>query len=719
MSSKRPPISTISTRSRTGTLNPTNTPHPNTPMRRSVSPRNESTTSNQNSIISTVNTNNKNSTPTTTNNNIQNNNTDNNNTSNNNNDNESDDSYNLIAPQGTTIPHPPSLNRTHNNTASNNNTNNPDILSIIRDFQDRLLQYEQRFTETQQEIRMLNDHNQHLEDELARAIDRERELQPPRPPDPIPPPPPDTSSDDDWSDVTSLHPDPPIPPPPALPQPHVQPLPVQPQPNPVPQVYQPPNLIQQPQALDPATALILTQLIQAQQQSNTIQAQARADEHRARIESTPAKFPKLNCLSDETITSWYPKVLGIIKQPKYSVFYDPISSDLVPDGNINPHLNTILYAELLPSLSTSIQDYIYNKHSLQNDGVAIIHDINTSFQQSWNQVQKDNHQRSWMNLRAKPDENYHDFFSRCIKHRNLSITHGIPCSESDLKHRFIMGLPSIFTSIQEKAHDLPVEWQTASIHKLPSLAEQHKLTKESVRNLHRVNKRDQQSTSSSIPSNQQSTTQNNRQQQSTGNSQQRPAIDPITQQRQNSIYAAIMGVHSKYQITSTSFLLTPAYTMEMSILAARHHAPPSNASMLEPTHVAYRIHPLSNNSHPHQPHNNVNHLPPLNNLKPHTLWPQPIPIPSIQHIHTHTSSTRRNHLLTSHSPIHLHHTLRTSYTLTTHTHTQPYTNQTQTLPHQPPTNQPHIMSPPTIYRKFLSINYMKLSTMLLNLMTIT
>ena len=402
---------------------------------------------------------------------------------------------------------------------------------------------------------MLNDRNQHLEDELTQAIERERELQAPRPPDPIPPPPPDTSSDDDWSDVTSLHPDPPIPPPPALPQPHVQPLPVQPQPNPVPQVYQPPNLIQQPQALDPATALILTQLIQAQQQSNTIQAQARADEHRARIESTPAKFPKLNCLSDETITSWYPKVLGIIKQPKYSVFYDPISSDLVPDGNINPHLNTILYAELLPSLSTSIQDYIYNKHSLQNDGVAIIHDINTSFQQSWNQVQKDNHQRSWMNLRAKPDENYHDFFSRCIKHRNLSITHGIPCSESDLKHRFIMGLPSIFTSIQEKAHDLPVEWQTASIHKLPSLAEQHKLTKESVRNLHRVNKRDQQSTSSSIPSNQQSTTQNNRQQQSTGNSQQRPAIDPITQQRQKSIYAAIM--RGSFKVSDYIHLVPP------------------------------------------------------------------------------------------------------------------------------------------------------------------
>ena len=290
---------------------------------------------------------------------------------------------------------------------------------------------------------------------------------------------------------------------------------------------------------DPTTTLLLTQLIQAQNQNNLLQAQAREDERRSRIELVPTKFPRLNCLSQETISSWYQRVLGVIQQPKYSIFYDPISHDLVPDGTINTTLNTILYSELLSSFSAPIQEFIYSRAELQNDGIALIRDLYTTYQQSWTQVQKDNHLKTWINIRQKNTETLQDYFARCSKLRQLSLDNGIPCSEDDLRHRFIMGLPALYTSIQEQAHDLPDPW-LKPIHQLPSIAENFRDLKQSIRALHRAN-RGETTTPSSNPqshhprTNSSPNTTNNSQQQS------RPPVDPIIQQRQNEIYSDIMA----------------------------------------------------------------------------------------------------------------------------------------------------------------------------------
>ena len=364
-------------------------------------------------------------------------------------------------------------------------------------------QYETLHLETQAVIRNLAGRNQQLEDDLLVSMDCERELKAHKAP-------PVEDADDDSSYISSVHPNPQPPPPlpPVVPVPAPQ-SPIAPLINPPPMTYHPPLLppvippspipppvqapIQHPirPPIDPNTTVILHQLIQAQQQSNIIQTQARTDDLRARIQMTPIKFPRLNCLSDETITVWYPRVIGLLMQPKYSSFYDPISSDLVPDGTFDPQLNTLLYSELITPFSHSIQEYIFAKHDLQNDDIGAVHDINTSFIQSWNQMQKDDHQKEWIGIRIKNNESFHDYFPRCLKLRNLSIAHGIACNESDLKDRFVMGLPAIFTPLQEKSHNLPDEWNVTSIHQLPALTEKFQTTKNSVRNLHRANQGDQ------------------------------------------------------------------------------------------------------------------------------------------------------------------------------------------------------------------------------------
>ena len=139
------------------------------------------------------------------------------------------------------------------------------------------------------------------------------------------------------------------------------------------------------------------------------------------------------------------------------------------------------------TMAKPIQDYIYAKANIVSDGIGLLQGLTTSFQQSWGQIKKDNHMKEWVGLRVKYNEAYLDFFSRCLKLRNLSIFQAIPCIDNDLKHCYTMGLPPQFTSIQEHAHDLPEPRKSASIHKLPALAQDQIDNKTSVCDLHRSN----------------------------------------------------------------------------------------------------------------------------------------------------------------------------------------------------------------------------------------
>ena len=204
-----------------------------------------------------------------------------------------------------------------------------------------------------------------------------------------------------------------------------------------------------------------------------------------------------------------------------------------------PPLNTILFNEILNCLSKPIQDYVHAKMDILNDGIAVIRDITTSFQQQWGHIRRDKHIADWMSIRIKKDEAFIDFYSRCLKLRNLSLSQGIPTTEDDLKHRFIMGLTAHFTSLQEKAQDLPEPWRTASIHQLPALAQEFLDNKNSIRELHRSHRGDQPHSPTSTRNNNDnnpSTTPNN-----AGTPRTTPQPDQATQNRQNAIYADIMA----------------------------------------------------------------------------------------------------------------------------------------------------------------------------------
>lgn len=105
---------------------------------------------------------------------------------------------------------------------------------------------------------------------------------------------------------------------------------------------------------------LIQRLISAQEESNRLQVEARTADRRARIKDAPVKFPRLQCLSSKSVDTWYTRLMPVLIREKYNCFYDALADDLVPNGAFNPGLNSILFSEIITSLSNSIQDYIYS-----------------------------------------------------------------------------------------------------------------------------------------------------------------------------------------------------------------------------------------------------------------------------------------------------------------------------------------------------------------------
>ena len=141
--------------------------------RRSVSPRNDS---------SSHRIQNKTTTTSATNNSTPNTNTINININQPHIHDDSEDSYDHIPsnnhpPSEHTINPPPNLNRNPDSGHFNANPLSQDeVLRTLRALQARVMQYEQRHQDTQQTIRHLTSRNLALEDELLLSIQRERDL---------------------------------------------------------------------------------------------------------------------------------------------------------------------------------------------------------------------------------------------------------------------------------------------------------------------------------------------------------------------------------------------------------------------------------------------------------------------------------------------------------------------------------------------------------------
>lgn len=172
--------------------------------------------------------------------------------------------------------------------------------------------------------------------------------------------------------------------------------------------------------------------------------------------------------------------------------------------------------------------------------MAVIHDIKATYETPWTQVEQDAHTVKWMSMIKGSTEAIHDFFARCMKVRNVSLAHSKPCTESDLRHRFIMGLPAQFTNIQVNADNLPDKWKTASIHQLPTIAETFLSNMNKIRDMHREN-RGTHNSSNSVSNNNNSNQSQTQRPANQQQPQQTPQVDQATKNRQDAIYAQIMN----------------------------------------------------------------------------------------------------------------------------------------------------------------------------------
>ena len=294
----------------------------------------------------------------------------------------------------------------------------------------------------------------------------------------------------------------------------------------------------------------MRQLIDAQQEANRLHELARQEGRRSRIENTATKFPALKILDQNIIDDWYKQVLPMINSPKYRDFYDNRASDIIADGTHLPLLNKLLFNEIYRACSDPVREYILVQHHLSNDGIALLHNLTTTFATPWTTMQKENHLQKWLQLHQDKGEGIRDFFERCIKERQKLLNHGVPCDEDSLIHRFIMGLPPQFTSIQEKVDDLPTNWRVRNIHLLPGIAEAFLENKNNIRDMHRTHKETQNPQQQRPQPNTTAHPQQQQQQQQVQQQNPRP-LDPVTQQRQDDIYAAIMsGAFDYHSFTS-------------------------------------------------------------------------------------------------------------------------------------------------------------------------
>ena len=286
-----------------------------------------------------------------------------------------------------------------------------------------------------------------------------------------------------------------------------------------------------PNPAPPDTALILQQLVNAQRETNRLQEQVRQDNLLSRLRSTSIKFPSLKLLDQTSISTWYDLVIPLLKKPKYNSFYDPTIQDIVADGSFDADLNSALYDQLVQPASPTVKEYILSKPALQGDGIALLQDLLFTFNRPWTSRERDRHQAAWLTIRQNRNESI-QFFNRCLKERKKLVTHGVPCSDDDLRLRFLMGLPAHFTAIQEQADDLPRSWKVRNIHQLPLVAQSFLDNKLDIRNLHRDHKGQDRTTPQP---------QSQPQQQRNSSNPTPSSITPEVQARRDAVYNAIMA----------------------------------------------------------------------------------------------------------------------------------------------------------------------------------
>ena len=134
------------------------------------------------------------------------------------------------------------------------------LAEVLQNLTQRLRDHENRAITTENEILMLRDQNRFLQERLDTA----------RQPDP----------DNDASSVSSRS----------------------------------SHIIQNNNVNPNAANDLLLRLINANETSNRLQQEAREADRRARIEDTHVKFPKLHCMSAESVDTWYTRLMPMLSR---------------------------------------------------------------------------------------------------------------------------------------------------------------------------------------------------------------------------------------------------------------------------------------------------------------------------------------------------------------------------------------------------------------------
>ena len=187
---------------------------------------------------------------------------------------------------------------------------------------------------------------------------------------------------------------------------------------------------------------------------------------------TSTKFPKLSGKSKNEFRLWYDQVLSILASPGWSKLFDITNQSPVPEDNADPALSAKLYMSLKLCLNGDAQKIMLKKKGLNGKGLIFLQTLKNAYDTSLSPVEVEEKHKEFLNLYRLKDESIDVYAARLMDLRMDLEDNGLIISDPNLKHRFIMGLGPIFTTIQQNltTNNLPPQWQTNDYEALIRIA---------------------------------------------------------------------------------------------------------------------------------------------------------------------------------------------------------------------------------------------------------
>jgi len=184
------------------------------------------------------------------------------------------------------------------------------------------------------------------------------------------------------------------------------------------------------------------------------------------------KFPKLAGKSKNEFRLWYDQILSILASPGWSPLFDITTQSPVNEENANPSLSAKLYMSLKLCLNGDAQKIMMKKKGLNGKGITFLKTLKNAYDTSLSPVEVEEKHKEFLNLYRLKDESIDVYAARLMDLRIDLEDNGLTISDPNLKHRFIMGLGPIFTTIQQNltTNNLPPQWQTNDFEALIRIA---------------------------------------------------------------------------------------------------------------------------------------------------------------------------------------------------------------------------------------------------------